>query len=109
MTEIEIERDGKEWALYAKGHASGSQDACSGISTLLFALAGWLKNTSSDVDDACAMISSGESVIAFSGGAAAFAVAECVTVGLLQIALIHPEAVKVSVKDMEGGSHGSDK
>ena len=106
MTEIKIDRGGGRYQLYAKGHACGSPEACSGVSALLYALAGWLLWKPRDVETESCGIAQGIADLRFSGGTAAAAAADCVTVGLLQIARAYPDAVRVTVRDTDGENDG---
>ncbi len=44
MTNVYIEKDGDRYLLSAKGHATGSVEACNYITGVLYALAGYVKN-----------------------------------------------------------------
>ena len=97
MTRIRIRRDGGRWRFSAEGHATGAPEACSGVSALLFALAGWLRNAPPGVAPGEISLAPGRAVIAFSGGAQAAAAAALVATGLRQIARKYPQAVAVTV------------
>ena len=92
MTRISFRKDGDLHEVKAVGHADGDPQACAGVSAILCALAGYLNN-----DPACRAISCklkpGDADISFKGpGEQAFLMAE---IGLRQIALSHPESVRI--------------
>ena len=95
MTRIRIRRDGGRWRFSAEGHATGAPEACSGVSALLFALAGWLRNAPPGVAPGEISLAPGRAVIAFSGGAQAAAAAALTEIGLRQIAARSPAAARV--------------
>ncbi len=87
----ELNEQKKTCKLKLKGHATGSLEVCSGISTLVYTLAGWLAN---HVDDRAytALINPGNVTISFSGGDDAALEAFKMTVfGLRQLANAHSE------------------
>ena len=95
MTRIEIAGGAGRWRFAAAGHATGAPEACSGVSALLFALAGWLRGGPPGVGVETVFLAPGEAELAFSGGDAAAAAAELTAVGLAQIAKRYPQAVTV--------------
>lgn len=100
MTSITITAGAGRWRFEASGHATGSPEACSAVSALLYALAGWLRNAPPGVRPGRTYLAPAAADIAFSdagSGGAAEAVADCIAVGLLQVASAEPGAVRVRV------------
>ena len=95
MTVITITSGGGRYELTAEGHASGSPEACAGVSAILCALAGWLENAPAGVGVEKITTEPGRAALRFSGGAAAETAAELAEIGLRRIALAAPEAVRV--------------
>ena len=98
MTDITMWEGGGWYGLQAVGHATGSVEACAGISGILYALVGYLRNGEREgvVHGVEVSLAPGRSCIRFAGGreaGAAFAMAE---IGLRQIALACPEQVRVT-------------
>lgn len=102
MTHITVAHAAGRWRVRAEGHASGSPEACAGVSALLYALAGWLANAPEGVRRECVSLAPGAAELVFSGGPAAAAAAELVAVGLAQIAKAVPEAVAADITGISG-------
>ena len=95
MTHVTVESGSGRYAITAEGHASGSPEACAGVSAILCALAGWLENAPAGVGVEKITTEPGRAALRFSGGAAAETAAELAEIGLRRIALAAPEAVRV--------------
>lgn len=95
MTNIVIRRDHDVYYVQATGHATGSEKVCSGISSLLYAVAGWIINNEHMLRYHKISLKDGNAVIEWSGGPVAQAVYECVAIGLLQIEQSYPDFIKV--------------
>ena len=92
MTRIAVTRRGRRWAFTAEGHATGSPEACAGVSALLCALGLWLESKPRGVRRGSFETAPGYARVRFTGGGAA---AECVAAGLRAIAEQYPAAVEV--------------
>lgn len=93
MTRIRLEKDGRRHVVSAKGHATGSPEACAAVSCLLTALAGYLRNAHAGVT-AC-RLDSGDAYLEFLDEDEAF---HMTAVGLLQLARAKPEAVQAEAR-----------
>lgn len=97
MTQIYAERDGRRCILSARGHATGSVEACAAISGILYALAGYMANAAQEryVEFYTWEVESGEVTMDFNGDEGTDAAFEMAVIGLLQVAKAHPEQVCV--------------
>ncbi len=87
MTIISARTESGEYIIEAKGHATGSEQVCAGISAIMYALAGVIQNRL--VDGSYTISDSGEARCEFSGeNAQAFY--DMTVIGLKQIALSYP-------------------
>ncbi len=98
MTDITMWAGGGRYGLRAEGHATGSVEACAGISGILYALAGYLRNgeLAGMVHGVEVYLAPGRSCICFAGGREAEAAFTMAEIGLRQIALSCPEQVRVT-------------
>lgn len=92
MTRVTVSRRGRRWDFAAMGHATGSPEACAGVSALIGALGLWLEGGPRGVRRGSVELAPGQAVVRFSGGNAA---AECVVAGLRAIAEAYPGAVEL--------------
>lgn len=103
MTQIYSEQDRSLYTLRAEGHATGSVEACAAVSSILYALVGYLKNAQ-DAGDA-EMISyhmkPGDAFVQFRGGPCVEAVFQMAVIGLGQVALAKPEQVSLEIRNSE--------
>ena len=90
----------------AYGHATGSPEACSGISAILYALVGWIRNTpAASGAGSCISMESGDALIAFNDCDGAAACMDMAVIGLAQIAATVGEDI-VQMKIVKGdGNH----
>ena len=95
MTRVTIEHSDGRWRIAARGHATGAPEACAGVSALLYALAGWLKNAPETARRARCRLAPGDAELRFPGSPAADAAAALCAIGLAQIAKRCPAAVAV--------------
>ncbi len=98
MTKIQLAQAGGRYRLTARGHATGSEKVCAGISAIVYALAGWLANaekTGAAYVESLRLDSADVEII-FSGGSEAEAVFLMAEVGLLQIQLQYSEFLRVN-------------
>ena len=103
MTRIRA-RYGKDgYSVVSVGHATASAEACAGVSAILYALAGWLRN--SGVRHG-ASLEPGDALIWFDAGPGAEAVMDMTVIGLAQIAEKYPESV--TVETVGGAYDGAD-
>jgi len=94
MTSIQAYYCGDGYRIAAHGHATGSLEACSGISAILYALAGWLKGSGLRYE---VCLSSGAAMIAFQEDEGARTAMDFATIGLAQIANTEPETSEITV------------
>ena len=101
MTKVIAELGDRFYSLSVKGHATGSEAVCAAVSSVVYALAGFLENTIDETDAKWIdrRLESGDAVLAvFCQGRedipAAFHMA---VIGLLQIEQLTPDLVEVSV------------
>jgi len=78
----------------ACGHAVGSPAACAGVSALLCALCGYLRQDTGTKLHRF-RLESGDALLEFSGGERAAAAFELTTIGLRQIAIGYPACVRI--------------
>lgn len=97
MTVVNATRNGNEYALTAKGHATGSPVVCAAVSGLLYALAGYLKNAekAGRVETEMLRIEEAFVEIRCKGSRDAW---EMAVIGLLQIEQQYPQFLSVSVE-----------
>lgn len=92
MTACVLQNDGTLNTVMCKGH-SGTDDICTAVSTLMYTLAGWLRNT-----DHATIVSielkPGDAEIVFRGGRDCY---EMTKIGLLQLEHTAPDFIKVKV------------
>ena len=94
MTECVARRGPEGLSLEVSGHATGHPEVCAGASALLYALAGWVRNRE-DPDAGAVVLEDGHGVVSLRDGPEAWAVFEAVVIGLLQIELAEPGAIRV--------------
>lgn len=97
MITVSAEIDGGSYALSLRGHAGynpGNDPVCAGVSSLLFALLGYLRNNSGHITEVRAMAyESGEADIDLDGDMTLRPAFEMAVIGLLQIAQKYPENI----------------
>lgn len=96
MTRIFANRGVEEGRCYLSviGHAEGSEKACAAISGLVYALAGYLIN-STGVMVRVDTLDSADAVFDFLGDRDAVGAFTCVVIGLAQIAKEYPDQVQM--------------
>lgn len=95
LTKAMLTYDGA-YKIKLDGHAKGSEKVCTAISSLCFALLGYLKNAK-EVETKKSDYQSGKVDIEFVGGASAEAVFKMFCIGLLQIEKKYPKFIEVTV------------
>lgn len=103
MTQVYIESKGERHILSAKGHATGSSEVCAGVSGILYALAGWLKNAIAEperhrVEAHRWRIWEADVLLDISGDETVEAAFDMATVGLLQIESQYPDYISVELQ-----------
>lgn len=99
MTKVYCERYGSCFKVRARGHAEGSPEVCAAISSLLYALAGYLENDKK-ITTISRKLDSGDVYISFYGGIRAWTVYDMTLIGLMQIEKSHPDHIKVDCKEI---------
>ncbi len=101
MTYVYCDVGDEKYFLRAVGHAEGSPEVCAAVSSIVYALAGYLENAkalnTAEVYDQ--KLESGDVEIYFGGDDTARAVFEMAVIGIMQIAKAHPELVQVDLKN----------
>lgn len=94
MTKVFAEKNGDRFSLVLCGHAAGSETVCAAISSIAYALAGYLKNCDKKKDEpSVAELESGFSVFHFSGKEKNPAY-EMAIIGLMQLEKQYPEFIQ---------------
>jgi uncharacterized protein YsxB (DUF464 family) len=99
MTKIYLEQDGDRFTISANGHATGSVELCSAISTLLYTLDAWLHNA--DVSIRSERLNAGSAFIEYTGNKdsdAAQVSFDMTAIGFLQLEKEYPEIICVDKK-----------
>ena len=87
VTEVILQQDGDRYAIACKGHAEGSPEMCTAISSLVYAAAGWLRNERG-AKTLQERLESGDALLAWAAaGEGAAAVWRLLTVAFLQLEL----------------------
>ena len=98
MTRVYAEKNGNSYTLECKGHATGSEEVCAGVSAIIYALAGWAENYAES--DVKTELEPGDALVMFSGGSECEAAFDMAVIGLRQIELGHPEYIAVDTADI---------
>lgn len=85
MTRVTLREDKGRYSVICEGHAVGSVEVCAAVSTLVYTLLGWLKN-SSDVVVEKEELADGYAEIEFFGDVSARVAFDLVYIGFLQLA-----------------------
>ena len=96
MTQVNLTQDGNRYTVTATGHATGSVEMCAAISALLYALEGWLANSSVNVQEK--RMDDADVRIVFVGGKSCETVFDMVTIGFLRLQETDRNRIKVDVK-----------
>lgn len=99
MTEVRLNNKNNVYRIECRGHATGSQETCSAISALVYALKGYIDNGYGGVIKRNTTIGDGYISLEFSGGAQAEAIFDVVALGLMQLESAYDgEYVKIQEK-----------
>lgn len=97
MTQVYLEQAGKQrYMVSCKGHATGSVEACTAVSCLVYTLAGWLRNTSIQVLKE--KLEDGDALIQYQGGDAAETAFDMISVGFLQLQAQYGDYISVDFR-----------
>ena len=94
MTRVTLKKGDGKYSLTCEGHAVGSVEVCAAVSTLVYTLLGWLKN-SSDVAVDREEIADGYAEIECVGGVSAGVAFDLVYIGFLQLAQAKSNFIEV--------------
>lgn len=98
MTKIKIDKKDDRVVIKAKGHATGSEQVCSAISTLIYSLEAWIANNPDCIKKHFCELDEGEAFISFIPvESESYTALEFFVVGLVNIAKSYEEYVTVSV------------
>lgn len=101
MTEVFYFRDDESHELYIYGHAgydeAGKDIVCSAVSSLGWALIGFLENSANDTSDYAHLTDSGRLAISSGSSPEVDAAFKMTLIGLMQIAKKYPDHVRVSI------------
>ena len=97
MTKCYYEMDGSRMFLHLQGHASGSKTICAGISAIVYALAGYIKNAESEerVNIYTMNLNSGNVELHITGDDRTEGAFESALIGLKQIEKKYPDYLKI--------------
>lgn len=90
--------DGNVMTVQALGHATGSQDCCTAVSTIMYALAGFLQNDAEATLDEV-VLNPGEARLVFTGGKEARGALQMAKIGLLQLQKAYVDYLRVDVME----------
>lgn len=88
--------DGELMMVSAKGHATGSQDCCTAVSTLMYTLAGYLKNDPEARID-MVQLEEADARVIFAGGKEARGAFQMAKIGFLQLQKAYGQYLSVNV------------
>lgn len=98
MTKVFADQKGSKFDLVLCGHASGSETVCAAISSIVYALAGYLANCDKKSDsNSVSELESGFSVFHFSGKEKKPAY-DMAVIGLMQLAEKYPQYIQFEKK-----------
>ena len=101
MVEVLAVYDTPHYTLTSKGHATGSDKACAAVSSIMYALGGWVLNHRAILPHADVTLGKGDAKVYAVGGSDLQAAFETAVLGLMQVAKSEPERVKVKVSRRE--------
>lgn len=100
MTYGYIEMEAGRHLLFLQGHATGSETVCAGISSIVYALAGYLCNAEEHVQEIYRKdLEEGKVLLSCQGDDCVTAAYTMAAVGLAQIARQYPEYLAVELSD----------
>lgn len=94
MTTVIYNQDGSEYTIQCIGHATGSDNVCAAVSSIIYTLAGYLHNTN-EIVVLTSHLESGNVMLAFAGEKEAKVAFDMAVIGLLQLAKSFPEYVRI--------------
>jgi uncharacterized protein YsxB (DUF464 family) len=101
MIQARYETDGKRHSLSLMGHAHydeyGKDIVCASVSSIVYALVGWLENNPDDLEDVSTSVESGEVLIECYGGEYAAVAFSMAAIGLEQLAYTYPDHVAIDI------------
>lgn len=98
MTNIKINKKDDRVVIKAKGHATGSEQVCSAISTLIYSFEAWVANNPDCIKKHFCELDEGEAFISFVPvESESYTALEFLVIGLVNIAQNYGEYVTVSV------------
>ena len=100
MIRVLYRREDNAHLLMLDGHADyaehGEDIVCAGVSSVIYALLGWLENNSEDLEYVNADVHAGDVKIACEGGERTAVAFEITAIGLLQLADSYPDHVEIN-------------
>jgi uncharacterized protein YsxB (DUF464 family) len=106
MIRAKYSTDGESHSLVMAGHAGyadkGDDIVCSAVSSLIYALLGWLENNPEDLEWSNASVDSGDVHIVCFGGERTSAVFDMTAIGLEQIAMKYPDCLEIEIAGIAG-------
>ena len=94
MTTVSFCRNSDTYTVKCQGHATGSENICAAVSSIVYTLAGYLLN-SENIKVLTNKTESGNAEFIFSGGAEAAYCYKMAVIGLSQLAKSFPNFVKI--------------
>ncbi len=99
MTVVYAIKNGNNYALSVRGHATGSEKVCAGISAIVYALEGFFINFPECIKEKKSEFNDGEVNIVFFGNKEAYYAFMMTVIGLKQIEASHPEYIRVNFSE----------
>ena len=100
MTDVYVEKDGNRYLLSAKGHATGSVEACNYITGVLYSLAGYVKNAEAMgfAEVFKLEIAAGDVTVHCRGDERVNAACDMAMIGLMQLERAMPDMIRVETR-----------
>ncbi len=95
MTKVYMEKSEERYSVSCHGHATGSEQMCAAISTLVGTLANWLRCTSLPFDE---MLKEGNACVRWTGGESANTAFEMLCAGFLALQATDKTKISVEIK-----------
>lgn len=106
MIRAKYQTDGEQHGLTLVGHAdysdAGRDIVCAAVSSIVYALLGWMENNSEDIAWNDTSVASGDVMIRCEGGARTGAAFDMAAIGLEQIAMKYPDCVEIEITGLAG-------
>lgn len=98
MVTVSAYSNDSECELILKGHATGSQEVCAAISSIVYALAGWIENNRDHIigtPQAVVDLRPGDTCVFFCGDDYAHTAYQVAEIGIAQLAKSYPDYISI--------------